>query len=401
MSDGAGYGVVSDGYPDVRRDTSAARVASDGLRVFVANGGTLHAYGLRDGRERWRSHAAGLSTPAFGSGLVVAVDAGGRLRAFDPATGAARWTAMLPLMRARAAVVAASDGFFVYGASRDGSFAASVGAGGHLWWERDVRGASFFALGAIAGSIAYVQDSESGATTVTQVRVFRLGANGGPLGATTGDGPIAIDAGGAWLAYAWNSGSTTFGVVRLDAVSGFRPSAQWLYTPNSDPRAQLPGFGQTAIDGGYVFGQTHENAGTNLPRAPIYRYPLAPADGRQPLIVSAGARWIGGPHAGTIVAERGDGLWLLRAGTQTVRALHALTYDDTTTHADVVAFDGAIVYVGFSDGRLVAIETGTGRVRASAAGVCPDDWIAIAVGGPVVFGECSTSIAAFARIAAS
>jgi outer membrane protein assembly factor BamB len=397
----------------------ASTLAADAQDVFLVSGGALHAFDALRGTERWHSDDEGFSAPAYGASLVVALNDRGLLRAFDAESGTLRWSIDTPALRVPAPApgppLASSvaqmvaygnvspvlGGFFVIGHVINGSFAVSVRADGHVWWQRRFPGTGFNRVAASNHGIVYVLDTEDGAIASTDVYVFRLASPGGVLDVTNGGGPVTADDRGAWIAYAWNSGSTTFGIIRLGAANGYGQAAQWLYTPNNDPKASLPGFGEIAIDGGYVYGQTHEVAGNSPVRAPIYRYRLAPPAGQTALRVIDDGHWIGGTDDGRLVVERDDGLWLFTVTGRTVRALHAMTYDASTAHADVIAFDRSVVYAGFSDGPLVALDARTGRKRFESPHACPDDWRAIIVRGPIVVARCNSSTAAFERVATS
>jgi hypothetical protein len=285
---------------------------------------------------------------------------------------------------------------------RDGAFFASV-AGGRALWIDQRSGEDPGWIAAIVGDTAYVSDDEDGAIIRSAILAFRLGPGGGFAGETNAAGPVQADARGAWVASASNVGSTTFGVLRLDAARPFGISAKWLYTPNADVRSALPGYGTAVVGGGFVYGQTHEVdlAAPNTVHTPIYRYRLVPPAGQTPLVLVSDGRWIGGPHEGRLVVERYDGLWLIGATGNAVRSIRAIAYDATTTHADVVAFAGALAYVGFSDGRLVALDVRSGRLRFDAPQACPGDVRAISVQPPGVLASCGSSVAAFRMLRAS
>jgi hypothetical protein len=380
-------------------DTSGQRLSTDGTSIFITAAGAIHAYDSSSGKERWHTTDRGFSAPAFASGSVAALDARGSLRAYDARSGRLRWTLATP---GSGSVASTGRGFFVNGHMRDGAFFASITGGRALWIDR-LRGEDPGWIAVIHGNTVYVGDNEDGAIIRSSILVFRLGPGGGFDGETDAGEPVEADARGAWIAFASNMGSTTFGVLRLDEARRFGISAKWLYTPNTDVRSALPGFGTAVIGGGFVYGQTHEVdlAAPNTVHAPIYRYRLAPAAGQTPLVMVSDGRWIGGPHSGVLVVERDDGLWLIGAAENAVRPIRAMSYDATATHADVVAFAGALVYAGFSDGRLVALDVRSGRLRFDAPRACPDDIRAISVQPPGVLASCGSSVAAFRMARAS
>jgi len=77
-------------------------------------------------------------------------------------------------------------------------------------------------------------------------------------------------------------------------------------------------------------------------------------------------RWIGGPIAGKILIERGDGLYVQPLAPDG-KAVRVARYGSPSR---IVAADRAIAYVGLLDGEILAIDMRKARIVQKAATPC-------------------------------
>jgi outer membrane protein assembly factor BamB len=129
------------GGPSVSGDTIVVGGSTIGYDTKALKGakGELAAFGLADGREKWRKEVPGgvLASVALADGLAVATATDGKVRAFDLATGDRRWVyeAKAPLFAAPAVVAGA-----VYAGDLRGVVHALRLKDGQPVWQVDLGG---------------------------------------------------------------------------------------------------------------------------------------------------------------------------------------------------------------------------------------------------------------------
>ncbi len=113
--------------------------AADGLAYVALLDGTVRAYRLADGTQRWSAAlgAAAQTGPACAKGAVVVADSGKRLRAFAADTGARLWD--VPLLAQAASEPGAGADAVLLGEGNGGCAAFRL-TDGLLLWRQSVLG---------------------------------------------------------------------------------------------------------------------------------------------------------------------------------------------------------------------------------------------------------------------
>jgi hypothetical protein len=239
----------------------------------------------------------------------------------------------------------------------------------------------------------YVVAWEEGAIIHPVLNVFRVGRSGGLVAQVPNLlGPLEADGTSSWVMNAYPYGTTSVAIERLDArddAATTRRADPWRYTP--DDLASLPGYGDAAIEHGFLYVWAHDGEGHD----PLYRYRVAPPEGQRPLLVSRDGAWVGGPYEGRIVMQRADGLWLLDLVGDRVRTTKVAAFAPPID-TQAVAFDGGLVYAALSDGRVVAVDLRDGSRRFSASTSCRR-WRGIGVHGDDFLAVCAQRVFAFAK----
>lgn len=126
----------------IRGQASHPLVVDDKVIVFASwppFGGELYGLSASTGEIVWTRQASARGDIAYDDGRVYLVENrffGGRVRAFDPSTGAPLWDVSVPHLRELSGSVVAADGALYIGSGNEGAFALD-GATGRVLWGRE------------------------------------------------------------------------------------------------------------------------------------------------------------------------------------------------------------------------------------------------------------------------
>jgi outer membrane protein assembly factor BamB len=426
--------------PDFVGRNQLVRNVGAGTGIFIfADGGALVAVDAASGRTRWRTPREHLGIPAVVGTTVVSgtaeqtVDAyatGYRsVDAFSLADGTPRWRVDLPASRPQplanlrgvqpprfvpaVAVSPVADGLLV-STNVDTAqpyqqqlLIEEIDTRGALRWR--YRSEFWWKAGrltALHDGVAYLASVEDGATITDVIRMVRTGARGGMLGTMNYTiGPLGWMAdGNALFLDAFSIGSGSFGINIVDprALNDGDETVErttLMYAP--DGLSSYPGFGDAAIDGGFIYGFIR---GANDDAHRLYRYELAPADTQRPLLLATGlTNWTAGTVRGWNVVEDGIGLLALRVNGTTIERVRLANYGEPVS-VDAAAFDGHRLYVARYDGRVQGFDLDRRSTILDAPTNCvPDDaidrqhaWRSIGVHGDRIIAVCTRRVYAFA-----
>jgi hypothetical protein len=427
----------------VRRNQLVRNVAAGAGVLVVADGGALVALDASSGRTRWRTPREHLGIPVVVGDTVVSGTASQMIDpfatgersvdAFAIAGGAPRWQVELPASRPQpiadaphvppprfvppVAVSPVAGGILVSTTVDTAQpyqqqlLIEEIDSRGALRWRYQSAGwGNVGHLTALHDGIAYLASVEDGAILHDVVRMVRTGAHGGMLGALTfAIGPLGWGANGdAMFLDAFSIGSGSFGIKTIDPPTlegsdAGEPVASTMQTYAPDGLFSNPGFGDAAIDGGFIYGLVHDGTENGAQR--LYRYDLAPADGQRPLLLATGiTNWAAGTVRGWNVVEDDVGLLALRVRADTIELVRLARYGEPVS-IDAAAFDGHVLYVARYDGRVQGFDLDRATTILDAPTDCvPDDaidrqhaWRGIGVHGDRIIAVCARRVYAFAR----
>ena len=302
--------------------TTAQWMAESPGRVYVIRDGSPAALDTTNGAVLWRAadvHASG--APAYLRG-AVAVPQGGRLLVLDASNGRVRATRIL----GGEVAVAAAPGALVaisYG-SHAANFLAGFDPAGRMLWKRAIARTGNAILTALGGNAVAIEDYD------TRDDVIFDATDGKAVAQATSVNSIIGNDG----RYVWFS-VVDGGIKGLDL----------------DTNRSIALHGHVLAKGASV---EHAVA-------------VAVIDGRLHVIdlrtqsdarLRVDGRWIGGPVAGKILVERGDGLYV-QPLSSSEKAVRVARY---TSESRIVASDNFIAYVGLLNGTVLAIDMRAGRL---------------------------------------
>jgi outer membrane protein assembly factor BamB len=291
--------------------------------------GAVVAIDTANGATAWRSGIVAASAPAYFRG-TLAVPAANALYFLDARNGRVKSARRMPGV---IAVVSATSGFLAVRSIRNGGAAAAgYDARGSVRWKRVLPPIVNVELEALAGDAVALFDLGANTALVLDA------ANGNAVAQTSYvDGLIGADGRFLWFSVAGG------GIKGLDL----------------DTNRSIAVHGHV------------------LPKGAVVEHGLAVAviDGRLHVIDLAtrtdrrlriDGRWIGGPIAGKILVERGDGLYV-QPIAENGKATQVARYDSPSR---IVAADRAIAYVGLLDGEIFAIDMRKARAVQKASTPC-------------------------------
>ncbi|MFJ8214605.1 protein kinase [Streptomyces sp. NPDC096033] len=293
---------VSAGTPPV-----SCSAAADGL--FCSGPGLAAArLGLADGSTAWavraNAPAWGVSSstaPSYAAGAVVVVAPGSQLlQVLEPGTGAERWQRKLS---GGTRVVTA--GPYVVMVAADGTVTALDGAGGAQKWSRHIAGAGsvwWGGAGAAGAPVLYTATADADGSTTQLTEIDPATGAARWQTRTAGDlRPLGVARGALYLLDNASGGVRTAGIARVDTVT------------HAVRRVQLS-------------APLYEVEATLAPDGTVYAF---------------------GTRGGLVAIGGEKELWRLETGA---------------SFASRPVFADGRLYLAASDGRLLAVDAGAGRL---------------------------------------
>jgi len=365
-------------------------VASDSDTAYLSTAAAVCAVRLSDGKDRWCKGSAA-SSVALTGGTLATVEADGYIHGRRAVNGDELWHAMVapaPLLTSAASPPSAaaipvqkvwSTGrtFLVarsYGpVVSDKMSIAELGMDGTQFWIWSGEGGPPGASPIVSQPYAVVPRLTSGAITVSQPMLVRLGRDGGALGVSADySEPILFRLPKLYSQLQYRSQdigdyALTFDVSVGDVHPGIS-DLDWHYEPDHQENSKLP-LGTTCcglitkrvgIEGAYVYGSAMER---------VYRYDLAAPEGQQPVLLSDQGQFVGGPYAGRIYVGRPDGVWSAYFNGRYVYQRLVIVYRLPTELA-IMEFADRVAYAALTDGTVIAFAVDDGQPLIRARTPC-------------------------------
>ncbi len=323
----------------------------DGI-VAAASRGKICAFSESEGRRLWCTR--GGYAPAFAGGRIAFSGDDGAAHAVDARTGTPLWRFRFAAGSNDAPAICSTGSSFL----ADGR--AELSLSGKVIWL--VERPKFWSCPVFRGRFGFETSSDSGATLVFYQSVVRLGPGGG---LQMFRGSAVLDVHGNRLTFVPDISeyeevderklTVDVWTARLPDVS---IGSTYRFAPDYDRNKK-------------DFDTRYGNRGTWVERdwvyatigGRLYRYRLASPVGQRPLLVSDGARIIGGPYRGTFYVQRLDGVWTLhvRAGSIEARLVAPSQY-----YARAVWISRRTAYITTDDGQIRGVDVDDGHTVFNA-----------------------------------